>query len=340
MDIFVRVHRVVPTNTFQAHTAIGNREDLSDIIYLISPVDTPFSGSIAETDATAVLHEWQTDALAAADANNQQTEGDDTTADATTPTVRLTNRTQILRKAPRVSGTQEEVNKAGRNSEMAYQVAKRAQELKRDLESSLIANKDKDAGSASTARQMAGYFSWVKTNFTGLGTGTAEPVTADGEVTADLTASSGAVSLENAEANVLDLLEDIWTEGGDPDCIMMNGTNKIRFSQFNGFAQRVKTADDRRLVATIDLYDSPFGELQIIPNRFFDATNTDEQAAGTIGSNAIMAFQKDMWAVAYLRNFRLEDLAKTGDSEHKHLIVEATLEARNQASSGTLAGLA
>lgn len=331
----------VPTNTFETFDARGNREDLSDIIYLISPVDTPYTGSIAETDATATLHEWQTDKLTDATADNVQPEGDDTTADATVATVRATNQTQILKKSPRVTGTQEEVNKAGRNSEMAYQVAKRAQEIKRDLEASCLANKIKAAGSTGVARVMAGYFTWCKTNFVGLGTGTAEPTTNDGAALADVTAATGAVSLENAEANVLDLLEDIWTEGGDPDCIMLNGTNKVRFSQFNGFAQRVKTADDRRLVATIDIYDSPFGELQVIPNRWLDATGTDDQnTAAPIGSKAVMAFQKDMWAVAYLRNFRLEDLAKTGDSEHKQLVVEATLEARNEASSGTLAGLA
>ena len=331
-----------PTNTFETYDAIGNREDLSDIIYMISPTDTPFTGSIAENDASATLHEWQTDALAAQTSKNDHAEGDDTTAEAVTPTVRLTNQTQILKKSPRVSGTQEEVNKAGRNSEMAYQVAKDAQELKRDLEASAIANRPKNAGSGNgaTNRVMAGYFTWCATNFSGLGTGTSAP-TGDGSDVATIAASSGAVSLETAEAQFLALLSDIWTEGGDPDSVQMDGTNKIRFSQYTGFAQRVKTADDRRLVATIDIYDSPFGELQVIPNRAFNAVDTDTQPATDvpIDQRAIAVFQRDMWATSYLRNFRLEDLAKTGDSEIKQLVVEATLESRNEASSGTLCGL-
>src|SRR5689334_20863656 len=107
----------LPTNTFATYEAIGNREDLSDMIYRIDPTDTPFMTGIDKTKAAAVNHEWQTQALAAASSSNFQLEGDDATADAATPTVRLGNIAQISRKVPQVSGTQQAVEHAGRDNE-------------------------------------------------------------------------------------------------------------------------------------------------------------------------------------------------------------------------------
>ena len=125
----------LPTNTFATYSAVGNREDLSDMIYRIDPTDTPFMSAIEKAKASAVNHEWQTQALAAANTANAQLEGDDATADATTPTVRLGNICQISRKVPQVSGTQQAVEHAGRDNEMAYQEMLKGLELKRDMES-------------------------------------------------------------------------------------------------------------------------------------------------------------------------------------------------------------
>lgn len=107
---------------------------MSDIIYDISPTETPFLSSIGKTKATSTKHEWQTDALAAAVSNNAVIEGDEATMDASTATTRVFNYTQISDKTATVSGTQEAVNSAGRRSEMAYQMEKRMKELKRDVE--------------------------------------------------------------------------------------------------------------------------------------------------------------------------------------------------------------
>ena len=132
----------IVANTFQTYGAIGNREDLSDIIYNISPTDTPFMSSIGKEKAAGTLHEWQTDALAAA-AANAQVEGDEITFNAVTPTVRINNQTQISRKSVIVSGTQDTVNSAGRNNELAYQISKSSKELKRDMEVVLTANQSR-----------------------------------------------------------------------------------------------------------------------------------------------------------------------------------------------------
>ena len=102
----------LPTNTFATYEAIGNREDLSDVVYRIDPTETPFMSSIEKEKAAAVNHEWQTQALAAVNTGNAQLEGDDAVADTTTSTVRLGNVCQISRKTPRVTGTQRAVEHA------------------------------------------------------------------------------------------------------------------------------------------------------------------------------------------------------------------------------------
>jgi hypothetical protein len=119
-----------PSGTFQTHQAIGNREDLTDAIYNLSPTETPFVTMAAKVKAKAVNHEWQTDELAAA-ASNANIEGDDSSTNTAVPTVRLNNYCQIFKKTIQVSGTQESVNKAGRDSEIAYQLMKRGKEIKR-----------------------------------------------------------------------------------------------------------------------------------------------------------------------------------------------------------------
>ncbi len=303
------------TDAFTTYSAKGNREDLSDRIYMISPTDTPFMSGVRRTKATAVKHEWQTDALAAAVATNQVLEGDAATTDAATATVRLNNNCEISDKVPRVTGTQEIVNKAGRKSEMAYQVAKRAQELKRDMESSLLANKITAGGDATTARDLGGIETWIATN-TEFGVGGSAGGTGSSTRTDGTNRSLTEALLKSG-------LKKCWDSGGDPECIMVGSFDKQVISGFTGNATRFKGAEDKTLKAAIDIYDSDFGELEIIPNRFQVAEST-------------LILQKDMWAVAYLRPFQLWDLAKTGDTERKQLLVEYTLESSNEAASGAV----
>ncbi len=304
------------TDAFTTYSAKGNREDLSDRIYMISPTDTPFMSAVRRTKATAVKHEWQTDVLAAASNANQVLEGDAATTDAATATVRLNNNCEISDKVPRVTGTQEIVNKAGRKSEMAYQVAKRAQELKRDMESSLLANKITAGGSATVARDLGGIESWINTNGSvGGGSGALGSLGS--------TARTDGTNRALTEALLKAQLKSAWDAGGDPECIMVGSFNKQVISGFTGNATRFKGAEDKTLKAAIDIYDSDFGELEIIPNRFQVQEST-------------LILQKDMWAVAYLRPFLLWDLAKTGDTERKQLLVEFTLESSNEAASGAV----
>lgn len=230
--------------------------------------------------------------------------------------MRLSNTCQISDKVPRVSGTQNAIRKAGRGDELAYQIAKRAKELKRDMESSLLANNAEVGGSSGTARELGGVPAWLTSNLDSAGdatdsTGLGNNARTDG--------TNRAVT----EAMLKTVLASCWDNGGDPDCVMVGSFNKQQFSTFSGNATRFKGAEDRELVAAIDIYDSDFGEVQILPNRFQDA-------------NYAFVLQKDLFAVGYLRPFQLHDLAKTGDSERRQLLVEYTLESRNEKGSGAI----
>ncbi len=308
----------LPTNTFTTYSAVGNREDLSDMIFRIDPVDTPFMTGVEKSKATAVLHEWQTQALAAANGNNAQLEGDDASADATTPTVRLGNICQISRKVPQVSGTQQAVEHAGRDNEMAYQEMLKGLELKRDMESVLCGtNQAKNAGNATTARLGASLLSWIKSS-TSKGAGGADPSAADGTGT-----RTDGTQRAFTEANLKSVLQSIWNAGGKPDTIMTGGFNKQTFSTFTGRATPIEETKGKKIIASVDVYDSDFGTQKVVANRFQRARD-------------VLVLQMDMWAIAYLNGRKMVSipLAKTGDSERKEILSEYTLEARNEKASG------
>lgn len=309
-----------PTNTFNTFSAIGNREDLSNMIYRIDPTDTPFVSGIDKTKATATLHEWQTQALAAAVATNFQLEGDDAVADTTTATVRLGNNTQISRKVPQVSGTQQAVEHAGRDDEMAYQEMLKGLELKRDIETYIAgSNNAKATGSATVARQTASVLSWIKSNTSkGTAGGAADPAAADGTGT-----RTDGTQRAFTEAQVKTVLSAIWTSGGRPDLIMAGAFNKQQFSTFTGRASPIEDTSKKKIVATVDVYESDFGRVKVVPNRF-------------MRSRDVLILQMDMWALAYLNGRRMVSipLAKTGDSVRKEILSEYALEARNEKSSG------
>ena len=307
----------IVTNTFQTFTAIGNREDLSDIIYNISPTDTPFMSSIGKEKAEGTLHEWQTDALAAA-ATNAQVEGDEIAFTAVVPTKRINNRTQISRKSVIVSGTQDTVNTAGRNQELAYQISKNAKELKRDMELVLCNNQSAAVGGAAAARTSSGLASWIQTNINAIGANGAT----GGVDTPGILRTNGT-QRAFTEAQLKGVAASTWNSGGDPSMIMLGSFNKQKLSGFTGGSTKMTQADDKKLVTAIDIYESDFGSMTVVPNRFSR-------------SRDVFVLQPDMWAVAYLRDFQMIDLAKTGDAEKKAMLAEYTLVAKNEAANGAI----
>jgi hypothetical protein len=309
--------------TYQTYTAIGQREDLSDVIYNISPTDTPIMSSVGKSKATAVYHEWQTDSLAAATTNNAAVEGDDATDATMSPTTRLGNYTQIVQKTVKISGTLDAVDKAGRKSEKAYQLAKASAEIKRDIETIISANQGRSAGNSSTARKMGALLSWITTN-SSVGTSGADPTTIGVSTRTDGTARSFT------ETILKDVIQQVYSSGGNPKILMVGAYQKQAVSAFAGIAAQRYMApgnEPTTIIGAADVYMSDFGTVSVVPNRFMrtrDALVLDPEYA----------------ALAYLRPFATNELAKTGDSEKTQILAELTLEVRNEAAHGIAADLA
>jgi len=312
--------------TYQTYTAIGQREDLSDVIYNISPTDTPFMSSIGKTKATAVYHEWQTDSLASASLSNYAVEGA-TASDATmSPTTRVGNRTQIAQKTIKISGTLQSVDKAGRKSEKAYQLAKASAEIKRDMETSLLSNQVASNGDSSTARKLGGLQAWLSTNGS---FGTGGSAGANGT-----TARTNGTNRTFDEALLKTVVKSVYAAGGNPKVLMVNPAHKQVVSAFAGIAAQRFMAPANTpttIVAAADVYMSDFGTISVVPNRFMTSTNSCDETA--------FVLDPDMAAVAFLRPFQTNELAVTGDNEATQLLAEYTLEVKNEAAHGIIADL-
>jgi hypothetical protein len=306
---------------YDRYSAVGAREDLSDVIYDISPTDTPIMSSIGKTKATGVYHEWQTDSLAAATTSNALVEGASASEATLSPTTRLGNYTQIVGKTVMVSGTLEAVDKAGRKSEMAYQLAKASAEIKRDIEAIITANQGQSAGSTgSTARKMGSLLSYIKTN-SNEGSGTTAGVD---PVTIGVSTRTDGTTRTFTETILKDVIAKVFSSGGTPTTLFVSPAQKQIVSGFTGLAAQryqVPTNGQATILAGADLYQSDFGVLQIVPNRFMrtrDALVLDPEYA----------------ALAYLRPFQTIELAKVGDADKTQILAELTLEVRNEAAHG------
>ena len=312
--------------TYQTYTSIGQREDLSDVIYQISPTDTPFMSSIGKAKATATNHEWQTDALASATLSNFAVEGD-TASDATLGvTTRAGNKTQISQKTVKISGTLEAVDKAGRKSEKSYQLAKASAEIKRDMETTLLSNQISTNGTSSAARKLGGLQAWLATNGD---FGTNGVAGASGT-----TARTNGTNRTFDEATLKVVVKEVYTAGGNPKVLMVNPAHKQLVSAFAGIAaQRFMAPSDAptTIIGAADVYLSDFGTISVVPNRFMSSTNNCDETAFVLDT--------DMAAVAYLRPFQTNELAKTGDAEVTQLLVEYTLQVNNEAAHGIIADL-
>ncbi len=312
-----------PTNTYDTYDNIGIREDLSDMIYNISPTETPCLTGFKRTKASNTYHEWQTDALAAA-AANAVVEGDEATLDAAVATVRMGNYTQISDKTAVVTGTVEATNRAGRGREMAYQIAKKSAELKRDMEYTICGvNNARVAGNATTARELGSLDAYIYTNDDFGATGASPTGTG---ASSGSTARTDGTQRAFTEDLLKTVLQNCWTAGGEPSVIMVGAFNKRVASTFTGGATRFDKSEDKKLVASVDVYVSDWGELRFVPNRFSR-------------SRTAYVLQMDMWKLAYLRPFSSHALSKTGDTEKRQIIVEYTLVSCNEGASGMVADL-
>lgn len=303
----------VPNNTYVSASAVGNREDLGNEIYMISPVDTLFTSKIGEATggATATKHEWTIDALAAA-GDNAASEGDTTAAEAVTPTTRIYNTCQIQKKVFSISGSQEKVKKAGQQSEVDRQTYKKQQELAKDIEYAFM----RGVRSDNDPRKMRGALNWCTTN---LGKAEDATLNADGTVT-------GGTARPLTETLVKEQLQNTFTQGGNIDTILCGPFQKSAISGFVNTGNTRRTMEEKKLINSVDVYESDFSVIAIKPHR-------------NMPTDVIFGVDHKYWKKATLRSLFREQLAKTGDSLPYHIVIEHTLEACNEASSFRITNL-
>lgn len=298
---------VSATNTY---TAKGLAEDFSNIIANVSPEDTPLFSMAKKVNAQGKYYQWQVDSLAAA-AANKQLEGDDATFATLAATTVYGNYMQIARKTAQVSGTLDAVKKYGRKTETAYQLVKKGQELRRDVEYAIVRNQASDDGSAGTARATAGIESMISGNVVKSNTGATTPGFAAGI----WSAPTDGTSTTFLEADLKSALALAWADGGDPSVIMMSTTNKSRFDSFSGIATKynqVQGATQADIIGAADIYVSSFGNHKVVLNRY-------------MRSEAVLCLDPEYVSVATLRPIQQEQLAKTGDSTKHQILWEGCL---------------
>lgn len=318
----------VTTNTIQTFDRKGLRENLTNLISNLSPTDTPFYSNAGRGKCTAVLHEWQTQALASAATNNAKVQGDDWTAfGARAATVRVGNYTQIAGKNVRVSGTAEAVNAAGRDDEMDYQMMLVAKEIKRDIETGILsANAAGSAGNASTAAVAAGPLAWVKTNVDYYTTDGGNPAWTSGVPSAVRT--DGGTLRAFTETNLKAVLKLGFDNGANFSTLMVGGFNKGAVSAFSGVATKTFYTDQAgptKIIGSADVYVGNFGNVAVVPNRF-----QRERDAWLVDF--------DMVSFPFLRPFFTQDLP-SGDYRAKALLCEYTLQVKNELGLGLVADL-
>jgi len=313
-----------PSNTFDSYDAKGIREDLEDVIYDISPEETPFYSMCKKVKATNTYHEWQTDALRSS-AANAHIEGDATTAEARGATTRLGNYTQIFKNAVVVADTDEGLNKAGRAKEMAYQVLKIAKEQKLDIEKALFDNNARAAGSSTAARELAGAPAWIVTNVDFQDGNSGANPTGDGT---DARTDDGTPTAFS-QTKFDNVMQQIWESGGKPDVCFLSAFQMNKALGFTGMNNQRSTigasvGGTNAVINAVDVYVTPWGTVEFMPTR-------------ENRSRDVFIMQKDMWAVGVLRPTKNTQLAKTGDNTTRQVVTELTLVCKNEKSSGIIA---
>jgi len=305
---------------------VGIREDLSDAIYNVTPTEVPFFSNCAKKSVSNTYFEHQTDSLANVSASTA-VEGADASFAPAASTTRVGNYTEIISKTAIVSGTVEATNRAGRTREMAYQVMKRAKEARRDVEHHLVGiHNAKAVGDAATARETASYVTWFGSD-----------ATTDGRLSVGVTGAAGTgdgsdtptpgTARPFTETLLGEVIDGCWNAGGNPNIIMLGSHQKRVLNGFAGNSDsRDINATGKRIINAISVYESDYGTMNVVPNRFCKSTD-------------VLVYEQDYWKIAVLRPMQSKEIARTGDAEKRQILMEYGLCAANSQSSGAILAL-
>lgn len=318
-------------NTIETYDNTLIREDLEQQYSMISPEEVPFQTAIGVGEAASNTYtEWSIVDLQEPSTSNRVIEGEDTPPnDDGTLGRRIGNYTQISDKVVSVSHTSEAVDAAAENVQrMAAQIALKLKEMKRDMEVMLTQNIVAAPGSSGAARSAAGLPAWLTSNIV-LGATGAAPALSGTTTGYPDTALTPGTAVALTEDNLNDVIESCWNAGAEPSIIMVNSNNKRVISNtFTGNSTRYKDAIDKRLTAAIDVYDSDFGELTVVPNRFLSTTASDNYS--------VYVLDPDFAELKFLEAPRQKELAETGHAMRRLLWAEYTLKIHNEAAHGAI----
>jgi hypothetical protein len=321
-----------------ATTGDNVREDLTSVIYNISPTEVPFQANAGRGNAEQTLHEWQIDELDAVDTSNAAIDGADFGSDQSSPANRIGVFMQISIKYIAVSRRANIVNKAGRKSSLAYQIAKQGKALRRDVEAIATLNQATLQGNSTTASLTAGLGAWIKTN-TVRGAGGAEPALSGTTFGQPTTAATDGTPAALSEADILTVLKECYIEGGNPNMWMVGPTVKQRVSNymFNPSSPTQRIATQRQdqgpvnrggvsVIGAVDVYVSDYTVMDIVPNRFQRERD-------------VWILDSEYWEISYLDGYKTETIAKIGDAERRHILVDWGVTSHNEAASGVVADI-
>lgn len=303
------------TGSFSTYDATGNREDLTAGIYNISPADTPILSAIKRGKAKNTLHEWQTDSLAAASSTNAQLESKEFANTTSAPTTRVTNYTQISDQEIVVSGTQRAVDHAGISDFFVYQTMKKGKQLRKDIEAVCFQVQGADSGTPRKTRALG---SWLTSNVS-RGSGGAN-------ATAATAAPTDGTQRAFTETLLKAVIKSCWDNGAEPTTLYVGSFNKQAASAFTGRSSARQNVGADRIQGGATMYASDFGDIKIVPARHIRARDA-------------FLVDPEYLAIAYLRGFHTEDMAKIGDADRKTIRAEYCLEVRNEAAHGVIADL-
>lgn len=299
------------TTTYTTNYSSSMRESISDMITNIAPTECIFTNSIAKGKAKAKYEQWQEDTLTAPSGANKKIEGADVTATAITYPTNASNYTQYSNKVFKLADVMEYVDKVGRSSEIAYQKGKALAELKTEVEYDMLNTAASSAGTATAARASKGAKGFISTNLYNW-------------------SSTQAVTNLLTETLFNDRMEAAWNVGGKPNLVLCPGKIKRKVSEFNGNNKITINSDqeEKKVIATVDFYESDFGVVKIAPTRFL--------ATDAANYYSMLFLETDMWEQLMLMPYRTQQLAKNGPSTTWMIDVEYTLKCRSEKANAAL----
>jgi hypothetical protein len=314
-------------NTVLTTAAVGNREELSNIVSMITPTDTPIYSMAGKEKLSSKHPEWEYEALRSP-AENAQPEGNEFDFDAQVAPTRVGNYTQIFRDTWIYSGTQQAVDNAGNQEKAAKAKVKAGINVRKDIEFAIVSN---TASVATGVRYSGGLPSWLTTNVSrsgsnggfssGTGLTVAETTGAQRAFTKTLTDTVMQAAYQ-AGANVTDVVVSPYVKSVFVTFMSDSNVAAFRYAADKG--------GKNTIVGTADIYEGPFGKVTVKPNRVMSTSATARRA---------FFLDPEMIAWGSLRPIQEAETSKTGDSEKGVILGEGTLLVKNEAGLGVVADL-